>query len=314
MSFFTIQNNKFVRIKEKKFDYERDLQQLIEKNLSDIFGLEFIRGSLNTEFHIQGTHQDLYFDTLAFDPQTQAFVIIEYKKDSSFSVIDQGFAYLSTLLNNKAAFILEYEEQKNVRLKMKDVDWDQTRIIFISREFTPYQKEAIGFKDVPFELWEAQLFEGGFCSLMPIKATETKESIAKFTKSVTVKEVSKEVQTFTVDDHFNKASEQTKALLKDLRDRLFALDEHVKEKPVKNYLGYRINWYNFAAVHVFRDKLKIYVRVAKLENDPQKKFTKVPTDYKWGKTPLWWIDIAKTADLDYAMKAIDESYKKAPDR
>jgi predicted transport protein len=314
MSFFSITSGKFVRIKEKKFDYERDLQKLVESNIKELFGLDFIRGSLNSEFHIKGTHQDLYFDTLAFDPQTMAFVILEYKKDRNISVIDQGYTYLSTLINNKAEFILEYEEQKNLKLKRTDVDWNQTRVIFISREFTPYQKGAIGFKDVPFELWEAQLFENGFCSFMQIKTAETQESISKFTKSPTVKKVTEEVKTFTFEDHNNKASAPTRALLDDLRKKIFDLDEQVKEKPVQNYIGYKINWFNFVTVHVYRDKLKAYVRMEKLENDPKKRFTKVPVSYNWGKTPLWWLDISNSADVNYMMAAIEESYKKAPDR
>ena len=42
--------------------------------------------------------------------KTNSFVIIEYKKGSSYSVVDQGYTYLSTMLNNKSDFVLEYNE------------------------------------------------------------------------------------------------------------------------------------------------------------------------------------------------------------
>jgi hypothetical protein len=91
---------------------------------------------------------------MAYDNETNSFVIIEYKRDKNFSVIDQGYAYLSLMLNNKADFILEYNENQEKTLKRKDVDWSQSRVVFISPSFTSYQKEAINFKDLPIELWE----------------------------------------------------------------------------------------------------------------------------------------------------------------
>jgi len=104
-------------------------------------------------------------------------------------------------------------------------------------------------------------------------------------------------------------------LLNKYRDNIFYIDENVKEKAVKNYLGYKLNWYNFVSIHVYKEKLRIYVRKTKLENDIEKRlFTKVPTSYEWGKTPLWWVDVHDDKDIEYIMKAIKESYENAPDR
>lgn len=314
MSIFKIQNKRFVKIKEKSFDYEKDLQKLVEQNLKEVFGLEFISGSLNHEFRVKNANQDLYIDTLVFDHQSNVFVIIEYKKDKSFSIIDQGYTYLSAMLNNKAEFILEYSERKNIKLKREDIDWSQAKVIFIAKEFTPYQKGAIGFRDLPIELWEVQLLEENLISFSQIKPVETQESIIKVTKSRTVKEVSSEVRTFTLEDHYRKASPAIKTLFNKLRERIFAIDENIKEEPVKNYLGYKINWYNFVTIHVFGKKLKIYVRKNKFKKDKSRKFTKVPKSYGWGKTPLWWIDISRDTELDYITGVIKESYENAPDR
>ena len=72
---------------------------------SRIVGTQIVQ----TEF----AHGSLRVDTLAFNQETRSFVIIEYKRDRNFSVIDQGYAYLALLLNNKADFILEYNEAMN---------------------------------------------------------------------------------------------------------------------------------------------------------------------------------------------------------
>ena len=47
---------------------------------------------------------------------------------------------MSVMLNNKSDFILEYNERKNKSLKRDEVDWSQSRIIFISPSFNTYKK------------------------------------------------------------------------------------------------------------------------------------------------------------------------------
>ena len=123
------------KIEERKFKLEKELQELTEKNIENIFGLQFVR----SEFSLN----NFRIDSLAFDNESRSFVIIEYKRNKNFSVIDQGYAYLSLMLNNKADFILEYNECCKETLKRNDVDWSQSKIIFISQSFTSYQKEAV---------------------------------------------------------------------------------------------------------------------------------------------------------------------------
>lgn len=115
MTLFKIEKDEILTlISEKSFKLEKELQELCEKNLETVFNLKHVR----SEFTIN----NFRIDTLAFDPQSKFFVIIEYKKDRNFSVVDQGYAYLSLMLNNKADFILEYNENRKENLKRNDVD------------------------------------------------------------------------------------------------------------------------------------------------------------------------------------------------
>jgi RecB family endonuclease NucS len=123
-------SKKLEYIKEKSFKLEREIQEMTEQNLKLIFGLDFVK----SEFSLN----NFRIDTLAFDYDSNSFVIIEYKRDKNFSVIDQGYAYLSLMLNNKADFILEYNEKQGKILKRADVDWSQSRVMFISPSFTNY--------------------------------------------------------------------------------------------------------------------------------------------------------------------------------
>jgi RecB family endonuclease NucS len=140
-------NNKgtISQVKEKPFKLERDIQNLFEENLNTIMGLKLVK----SEFSIKNKR----IDTLAFDFQNRAFIIIEYKREKNISVVDQGFTYLSLMLENKADFIVEYNESLKKQLKRDDVDWSQTRVVFVSPSFTENQKLATNFKDIAIELW-----------------------------------------------------------------------------------------------------------------------------------------------------------------
>ena len=176
MAMFKRQNSKLSQIKEIPFKKEKDMQQLTEKNLDTVFGLKFVE----TEHRVQ----NLYIDTLAFDPENKTFVIIEYKRDRSFSVVDQGFSYLSLMLNNKAEFILAYNEALKTNMRRDDVDWSQARVIFIARSFTAHQQNAVNFKNMPFELWEAIQFENELMQYRRIEISNSAESLGQL-KNIT---------------------------------------------------------------------------------------------------------------------------------
>lgn len=74
---FSIDKKELSFIKEIPFDSEKELQSLCEKNLNLLLGIEFVA----TEF----TVSNLRLDTVAFDEQTNSFVIIEYKNTRACS-------------------------------------------------------------------------------------------------------------------------------------------------------------------------------------------------------------------------------------
>ncbi len=82
MQVFLNSNNALAEVVEKPFKLERDLQILVEKNLKQLMELIAVR----SEFSIRNGR----IDTLAYDEQNKAFIIIEYKRDKNYSVIDQG--------------------------------------------------------------------------------------------------------------------------------------------------------------------------------------------------------------------------------
>lgn len=103
MKLFSINNTNLIELFEQSFSLEREIQRITQANLSKIFDLTLVK----SEYELHG----LRIDTLACNKETNAFVIIEYKKDRNFSVIDQDIAYLNLKLNYRADLILEYNEK-----------------------------------------------------------------------------------------------------------------------------------------------------------------------------------------------------------
>lgn len=262
MPIFKMNNSKLVPIAEKKIDLERDIQKLTEQNLEAVFGLKFVCGASNQEFCVRVNEQDFYIDTVAFDEGTRAVILIEYKKDRSFSVIDQGFAYLSAMLNNKAEFVLEINERLGKNFSKKDIDWEQSRIIFISNEFTNYQKNAINFKDLPMFLYEVKIYDS-LVDYNPIKPFKTSESINKFIKDKKVQEVTKEVKVYGYEDLIKPNWPDTKELyLKFEQATVGSIGSKITQvKTTQRYIALTAqNGKNFVEVVPLQKGLKVYFR------------------------------------------------------
>jgi predicted transport protein len=300
MALYQIKNDKLHLIKEDKFKLEKEIQKLTEDNLSSIFGLDFVK----SEFALN----NFRIDTLAFDNKSNSFVIIEYKRDKSFSVVDQGYAYLSLMLNNKADFILEYNENTEHTLKRTDIDWSQSRVIFVSPSFTTYQKEAINFKDLPIELWEIKRYSNQTVSFNQIQTQGAEESIKTISKGHdTINKVSKEIKVYTEEDHLSHANDEIKELYEKFKTAILNFDG-VEIKPQKLYIAFIKNSSNIVDFEIQRKALKITINlpISKLE-DPKKLARDVSNIGKWGNGD-YQIKVENDNDFEYIMSLIKQSY------
>ncbi|MCX6717066.1 MAG: DUF5655 domain-containing protein, partial [Candidatus Taylorbacteria bacterium] len=254
----------------------------------------------------------LRIDSLCFNRENNSFVIIEYKKDRSFSVIDQGFAYLALMLNNKAEFLLEYNEKtKNKHLNRDNINWSQSKIIFISPYFTPHQKGAINFKNLPLELWEVNHYDKNLVEYEKIEPLESSENIETITGGdKLIKEVVKNIKLYDLESHLKKGSDKTRSLYDQLKEKIFNLGE-IKEVPKQFYVAYRIGdgRINFCTIHFYKEKLEVYLLIPdKKFEDPKKIARTVPKSYGWAKN-LKVFNITSEKDLRYAISLIEQSYE-----
>ncbi len=313
MPIFSIKNNLLQPIPESKFDLEKEIQAITEKNLEAIFGLKFISGSLNQEFSVRVQEQDFYIDTLAFDEVTNAFVIIEYKKDRSFSVVDQGFAYLSAMLNHKADFILELNERLRKNVARADINWEQSRIIFISPEFTNYQKNAINFKDLPIFLYRVKMYENNIIEYDPIKPFRTTESIGALSKDKTIQDVSKVVKVYSEDDLLSRV-QKAKELYETLKEAILFIDDALIFHPTKTYIGIQMpgNWRILAAINFRQNQLIVdYTRSEPKDfDDPEKKLVYKANSLKHLGQHLSTLIVDSQKDVKYATFLFRQTYKR----
>lgn len=302
MEIYSLENGKLNYVEGIEFKLEKDFQSLCEGNLRTLFDLQLV----TSEF----TLQNLRIDTLAFDSKAKSFVVIEYKKDKNLSVIDQGFSYLSVVLNNKADCTLEYNERNRSPIRKDDIDWTQTRVMFIAPAFTQFQVQSINFKDLPIELWEIRKYTNGTVSFLQIQSSRAAESIKTISsKNKTIEGVSKEIKVFTEDDHLLIASDVIRELYEQLRGSLFGIGGQVKSKPTKKYIGF-IAKTNFVDIHVQKKTLKLWLNLKIGElNDPKNLTRDVSSIGHWGNGD-YELQISNDEDLDYVLGLAKQSYRK----
>lgn len=269
--------------------------------MESVFRLQFV----SSEF----TVQNFRLDTLAYDNETNAFVILEYKRHKNFSVIDQGFSYLALMLNNKSDFILEYNEKTQKNLKRDKIDWSQSRVIFVSQSFTDYQQNAINFRDLPIELWEVKIYDNNTILYNQIIAPQARQSIRTITKNKTIENVSREVKVYQAEDHLYKIPEKTKVLFYTLREKIFEINENIREKIQKSFIAYRTNKI-FLEIRVLRDKLKITIDIPKSKlHDPENIARDMKNIGRNG-TSTCEIILSDIKDIDYIAGLATQALKK----
>jgi len=293
-------NGQLEKIRIDKFKLEKEIQEITENNLEEMLGLELVR----SEFPLG----QFRIDTLAFDRDSNAFVIIEYKRDKNYSVIDQGYSYLSLMLNNKADFILEYNENRSMPMKRSDVDWSQSRVIFISPSFTTYQREAINFKDLPIELWEIGRYQGNIISFTKIdtgKAIESIKSISKQNK--TIKDVSDEIEVYDEESHLSQVNDEIKELYERYREALLSFDG-MEIKPKKKYISFVKEKSNIVDFVLQKKAIKIFINLPKEKLEDLRGISRdVSNIGHWGNGD-YEITVKDEKNFEYILSLIRQSY------
>lgn len=298
MIIYNTTGNKLVQVKEKPFKLEREIQSIFESNLQNIMGLLFVK----SEFTIKNKR----IDTLAYDKQTNAFIIIEYKRDKNYSVVDQGLTYLNLMLQNKAEFILTYNETLKDILHSKDVDWSQSRVAFVSPSFTDNQISASDFKDFGIELWEIKQFENNTISINTIKKSSGAPSIKPLLEnSDNLKEVKENIKVYTEEDHYNNGSDYTIELYEKFKSSILNLTDGIEILPQKYYIAFK-KGSNISDIEIQKKSLKIFINAKIGTLDDPKGLVKDVSNIGHRGNGDYQIQIENDKDLEYIMSLIKQ--------
>lgn len=298
MQIYSITNTKLLEINEKQFKLEREIQELFEVNLNEIMGLTLVK----SEFTIKNKR----IDTLAYDEQANAFIIIEYKRDKNISVVDQGFTYLSLMLENKADFIIEYNEQLKKSLKRDDVDWSQTRVVFVSPNFTDNQIQATNFKDIAIELWEVKRYDNNTVVINSIKKSRGAESIKPITQqNKELKRVTDEIVVYTEDKHLDYASIEMAELYEKFKNATLNLADDIEVKPQKDYIAFKKDR-NIVCYELQKKQMKIFIGAKWGAIDDSKNLARDVSKVGHFGTGDYQIQVDSDKDLEYIMSLIKQ--------
>lgn len=298
MQIYNIQNDKLVELEEKVFKLEREIQNIFENNLHAVMGLMLVSS--------ERTIKNRRIDTLAYDEQANAFVIIEYKRDRNSSVFDQGITYLQLMLQNKADFVLELSNKQKRFITKDDVDWTQSRVVFVSTSFSEIQIQATDFKDFAVELIEVKRFDKDTLIVNSIKKSRTAESIKPLAQQdKELKKITDEIVVYDENYHLDNSSEEIVELYEKFRDAILNLTDGIEIDPQKYYIAFK-KGKNLFDIEIQKKSLKIFINAKLGSLDDSKGIARDVSQVGHRGNGDYQIQIDSDKDLEYIMSLLKQ--------
>ena len=286
-------------LKENPAKLEKDIQRVFETNLHTLTGLTLVK----SEFTIKNRR----IDTLAYDEQSKAFIIIEYKRDRNISVFDQGITYLNLMLENKADFIIEFNENAIGNLKRDDVDWSQSRVAFVSTGFTDNQRQAVNFKDFGIELWEIKNFQNNIVQINSLKKTASAPSIKDISgKSKILEVVKKEIKEYSEEDLLRNCSSEIIELYESFKSAILNLSNGIELEPKKHYVAFK-KGRNIADIELQKNSFKLWINLKHGKLDDPKNLTRNVSKIGHYGNGDYEIRIVNDIHLEYILSLVKQA-------
>jgi predicted transport protein len=307
MPLFQIDKNKLTPIAQSSFLAEKELQGLIEGNLSTVFKCRLVASEFST-----GAQHAGRIDTLALSEDGNP-VIIEYKKVESSELINQSLYYLAWISDHRG----DYEVAVQKRLGVDtEVDWSDVRVICIAPSFKKFDLHAVQMMGANIELWTYRLFTNHsvyFEEILqrsyaaPSTHVESQKNpvmVAAGKKAA----VTRATASYSFEQHLEGKSEQIRGLATAMQEYILKLDPAIEETPKKRYVAYRTSQ-NIACVELQKQKINLFLKLdPKLVEDPAH-ITRDVTDVGHFGTGDLQIEIHSSSDLETAKPFILLAYQ-----
>jgi len=271
------------------------LQTTFEQNLETLLGVRF----LDSEYV---TSNGGRIDTLGID-ENRYPVIIEYKRERSENVINQGLFYLDWLMDHRGDFELLVRDKFGK--KTADViEWSAPRLICIAADFTKYDEHAIKQMSRNIELIRYRRF-GNDLLLLDLLTTVSAKPIP-----VADAKTGKQQKHKTAAEYLADASGELANLYSDLAAFILGLGDDVVQKELQFYFAFkRIK--NFACVEVKPqiDVVRVYLKIDPTSIELEEGFTRDVRNVGHYGTGDLEVNILGREELDRAKPLIVQSYE-----
>ncbi len=223
---------------------EKELQTVIENNMSTFFGVTF----LDTEYC---TTDGGRMDSIGID-ENNCPVIFEYKRSIKDNVINQGLFYLNWLLDHKDSFKVLVIEKLGLKAA-NNIDWTMPRVICVANDFTKYDESAIKQMNRNISLIRYRKFGDNLLMFEQINenvasALPDDSSSEKVTKHI--------YKTF--DQQIAGSDKSIQILYQDFVNYMLSLGDDITETHLKLYSAFK-KIKNITTVVAQKKQLVIYI-------------------------------------------------------
>src|SRR3712207_5659695 len=227
---------------------EKEIQNLIEQNMEEFFGIRF----LASEYSITNGRMD----SIGID-ENNCPVIFEYKRSSSENIINQGLFYLDWLLDHKADFQLLVMNTLG-KEAAKEIDWSAPCVFCIAKELTKFDEHAVNqmqrnIKLVKYNKYGENLILFEHINVPVLK----KDTISKGKKEKQEKKAS-EKDSYDWENRIQKLPKEKQELYFSIRDYILSKGDDISENPLKKYIAFK-KVKNFVCILPYKNKISLYL-------------------------------------------------------
>lgn len=278
----------------KQVTLEKELQKLLEENMSTFFGVTFLK----SEYRITNGRMD----SIGID-ENNCPVIFEYKRSVNENVINQGLFYLDWLLDHKADFKLLVMEILGQE-KADAIDWSMPCVICIANDFTKFDEHAVNQMQRNIKLVRYRKFGDELIAFEHLNAPQVQPIVV----DDEVQSVKKEKGNYKgFKQYFAQAGEKNQNLYYSIREYILSLGDDIAENPLKFYVAFK-KVKNFVCIEVYQSSLLLHLKINPDTVELVPGFIEdVRTKGHWGTGDLRVI-IKSTEEFEKAQALIDRAY------
>lgn len=272
---------------------EKELQNLIERNMEKFFGVRFLK----REYVITNGRMD----SIGID-ENNCPVIFEYKRSINENVINQGLFYLDWLLDHKADFKLLVLEK--LGKKVADaIDWSVPCVICIANDFTKFDIHAVNqmqrnIKLVKYKKYDDELILFEHLNAPNVKPLNNDDNIEGNNTISSQK---------THVEKLKAVPEKIKNLYDEICNYIESLGDDIVSNQLKLYIAYK-KVQNIICIEIYNKQIILFLKINPENVEIEEGFTRDMRSVGHYGTGDLQITIKNEEDFKKAKALIDRVY------